>query len=685
MERGVRETSDAGQVDSQFRAFAETAPDAIVTGDMDDRIAYVNPAAERLFGYPAAFMVGRSLTLLMPERLHGVHHAAYMRHVATGEGELIGTTVEVTASCADGREFPIELSLGSTGTGRQRTLTAVIRDITVRRRQERHLRAQLAVTAVLAESRSAAETGESIVKELTCALGWDVGVLWLLDSDGTLRVRHVWQADPGATREFVRASMALALAPGSGLPGWALEAGRPVWLDDLEASPVFRRLDGARASGLRGGVCLPLLTEGRGLGALECFTREAAPGDDNLRDLLMTVASQAGEYLRRRETEERLDEARQRFANAFLHAPIGMALLDAGGAWMDVNPALCRITGRAREDLLQGAVCDIVGPEDTGALASLLARVAAGEHDEDDSDDTEFRFVQATGDTVWVRMGVSLVREPSGGYLIAQIEDVTAARRLAELRERTAVELQRSNAELEAFAHIAAHDLRTPLQTITGFAELLERRYGGALGPEGQQFVRMILESAEGSSRLLTRLLSYARAGGAETERMPVDPRPVVEEVLVGLASEVEVRDAQVTVGDFPRVVADRIQLAQVFQNLLANALKFTPPERRPEVEILGRRDGDMVRVDVSDNGIGVAPEEAGEVFAMFRRGAGGVGYEGTGIGLAVAAKVVSGHGGRLWVDARPGGGSVFSFTLPADDGEAGSGDQATSRRAART
>ncbi len=255
MDRGVEETSDAGQGESQFRAFAETAPDAIVTGDVDDRIAYVNPAAEELFGYPAASMIGQPLTLLMPERLHGVHHAAYMGYVATGEGRLIGTTVEVTAACADGREFPIELSLGSAGTGQARTLTAVIRDITDRRRQERHLRAQLAVTAVLAESRSAAETGARIVEELTRALGWDVGLLWLLDGDGELRVRHAWQADPSATQEFVRASTASALAPGSGLPGWALEAGRPVWLDDLGASSVFRRLDGARASGLRGGGC----------------------------------------------------------------------------------------------------------------------------------------------------------------------------------------------------------------------------------------------------------------------------------------------------------------------------------------------------------------------------------------------------------------------------------------------
>jgi PAS domain S-box-containing protein len=661
MVRPATEETD-GPGEAQFRALAETTPDAIVTGDVANAITYVNPAAERLFGYRSADMVGRSLSLLMPDRLRDAHHAAYARYVETGKGELIGTTLEVIGLRADGSEFPIELSLGSAGAADDRTLFAVIRDLTVRQRRERHLAAQLAVTAVLAEPHSAAETGARIVEQLTRALGWDVGILWLREGDGLLRVRHVWQADPAATAAFARASEALTLAEGDGLPGSALAGRSPVWLEDIAEASDFRRAEPARASGLRGAVCLPLLTDDGGMGALECFTCEKAPGDDDLRDLLMTVASQAGEHLRRRAAEEHLDEARTRFTNAFVHAPIGMALLDAHGRWSDVNPALCRITGRAREALLSRAVEEVVHPEDRPALAAFLERALRDEPGED----VELRVAREDADAVWVRVGLSLVRQHGERYLIAQIQDVTAARHVAELRERTAVELQRSNAELEAFAHIAAHDLRTPLQTITGFAKLLQRRYGPGLDAEGRDFVRMVLESAESSNALLAKLLSYARAGGAAVERVAVDPRVVLEQVLVGLGAEIDAREARVTIAELPAVMADPVQLAQVLQNLLANAIKFTPRERRPEVEVTGTGAGDMVRLSVADRGIGVAPEEAGEVFGMFRRGASGVRYEGSGIGLAVAAKVVAAHGGRLWVDARPGGGSVFSLTLPA-------------------
>ena len=538
----VTDAEDTGLGESRFRALAQTAPDAIVTGDAENRILYVNPAAERLFGHPASELVGRPLTALMPERLRRAHESGYRRYIATGHGRLIGGTVEVIGLRSDGREFPIELSLGAAGDGAERILTAVIRDLTERRRRERHLAAQLAVTAVLAEPGSAAETGARIVQALTGALGWDLGVLWLLDEEGCARAHHVWQADPAATADFARASEELRLGPGRGLVGAALAARRPLWLDDFGAAPDFPRLDAARASGLRAGVCLPLVPDDRPFGALECWTAQALPVDDELRDALVTVASQVGEHLRRRETEARLQEADARFA----------------------------------------------------------------------------------------------------------------------------AELERSNAELEAFAHVAAHDLRTPLQTIAGFTQLLERRYGTALPPEGQEFLRMILTSAANSGQMLTRLLDYARAGGAEGERGPVDPKAAVDAALLALDAEIDARGARVVVGELAPVVADPTRLGQVFQNLLANALKFTPQGRRPEVVVTAERDDDTVRFSVADRGMGVAPEEAEALFGMFRRGAGREGRDGTGIGLAVCAKVIAGHGGRIWAEPRAGGGSVFSFTLPA-------------------
>ena len=301
--------------DSQFRALADTAPDAIITGDAAGTIAYVNAAAARLFAHQPADMIGAPITMLIPERLRDAHRAGLSRFVRTGRGRIVGTTVELAAVRADGHEFPIELSLGTTGEGPARILTAVIRDLTDRRRRERHLAAQLAVTTVLAGPQSAAETAPRIVEELTRALGWDVGMLWLLEQDSRLRLRHAWQLDVEATKDLTRVSAEFELEAGQGLPGLTLAAGAPVWHDDIGTAEGFLRADEARVAGLHSSICLPLMAGGRVLGVIECFARERMPVDDRLRDLLMTVASQVGEHLQRLEAQERLEEARARFTN----------------------------------------------------------------------------------------------------------------------------------------------------------------------------------------------------------------------------------------------------------------------------------------------------------------------------------------------------------------------------------
>ena len=201
---------------------------------------------------------------------------------------------------------------------------------------------------------------------------------------------------------------------------------------------------------------------------------------------------------------------------------------------------------------------------------------------------------------------------------------------------------------------------------IAGFAELLKRRCGERLGDEGREFLGLIIDSAKASDHLLSNLLSYARAGAFAPPTELVDTRGMVEGVMVALRSDIDARDAQVEVGDLAPVVADRVQLAQAFQNLIGNAIKYVPDDRRPQVRITSRREGSVERFSVADNGVGVQPEEAAGLFEMFGRGTHDTPYEGSGIGLAVCAKIVRRHGGRLEVAAGPDGGSVFSFTLPA-------------------
>lgn len=238
-----------------------------------------------------------------------------------------------------------------------------------------------------------------------------------------------------------------------------------------------------------------------------------------------------------------------------------------------------------------------------------------------------------------------------------------------ELARRTE-DAARAEADLRRFASVAAHDLAEPLRTIGGFAALLASRYEGRLDASADDFLRHIVDGTRRMQHLLDGLSAYARAERDTTAHEPVELGPVVRRVVRDLDTLIEESHATVLVDDLPTVCGDRVQLEQLFQNLLANALKFHGGEP-PYVEVAAERNGCGWCVTVADRGPGVPEEERETVFAMFARGGAGGGEAarppGGGIGLAVCAKVVANHGGRIWVEPNPGGGSAFRFTLPGE------------------
>ncbi|MDQ4049687.1 MAG: ATP-binding protein, partial [Actinomycetota bacterium] len=237
---------------------------------------------------------------------------------------------------------------------------------------------------------------------------------------------------------------------------------------------------------------------------------------------------------------------------------------------------------------------------------------------------------------------------------------------MADSLEGGQAELERSNRELEQFASVTSHDLQAPLSTISMYAELLERRHGADLDG-GTSLIEGIRGATQQARSLIRDLLEYSRAGRGRLRAEPVALDKVVEQALEAVAANVREAGARVTVGPLPVVLAERTNLCRVFQNLVSNAVKFTDG-RAPEVEIGAERDGDEWRLWVSDNGIGMDPEGAERIFEPFQRMHGEEDFPGTGIGLAVCARIVEQHGGRIWVNTTPGRGSVFSFTLPAQE-----------------
>ncbi|MBI2382886.1 MAG: CHASE domain-containing protein [Gammaproteobacteria bacterium] len=227
-------------------------------------------------------------------------------------------------------------------------------------------------------------------------------------------------------------------------------------------------------------------------------------------------------------------------------------------------------------------------------------------------------------------------------------------------------ELSATNRELEQFAYVASHDLQAPLRTVSGFAGLLQRRYGDRLDEQGREFIKAMVGGAKDMQSLIEDLLAFSRVNAERMTRETIGAADAVRRALDALAADVAAAQAEVTVGELPTLDADPRLLTQLFQNLLANGIKFQPRGRRPRLSVTAQRAGAHWHFEVRDNGIGIPPEQLGQLFLMFKRLHRHEDYPGTGIGLALCKKIVQVHGGRIWAESAVDHGTAVHFTLPA-------------------
>jgi two-component system sensor histidine kinase/response regulator len=295
----------------------------------------------------------------------------------------------------------------------------------------------------------------------------------------------------------------------------------------------------------------------------------------------------------------------------------------------------------------------------------------------------------ATSSTIVVQMSAAFVDKRdrvhgleggADGYLTEPIQPdellatVKAFVRLRQTEEklqhmndelsRQAVELRRSNEDLQQFAYVASHDLQEPLRTVINYAQLLSRRYQGKLDANADEFIDYVRAGATQMQELITDLLAFSQV---QTKGQPfamTDCEEVLARVLLGLQAQIEETRAVVTHDLLPTVFADATQLGQVLQNLLSNALKFHG-KQPPRVHVSAQSDGKQWVFAVRDQGIGLDPQFAERIFVIFQRLHSRSEFPGTGIGLAICKKIIERHGGRIWVKSEPGTGSTFYFTLP--------------------
>ncbi len=257
-------------------------------------------------------------------------------------------------------------------------------------------------------------------------------------------------------------------------------------------------------------------------------------------------------------------------------------------------------------------------------------------------------------------------RRMADGATVCIRVDITELKNQEEAIAAHSRELERSNQELEQFAYVASHDLQEPLRMVGSYCQLLQRRYRGKLDADADEFIGYAVEGATRMQRMINDLLAYSRVGRRENPFAPIDTDALVATALDNLRAAIEESGARIRIGKLPAVTGDRTQLAQLFQNLIGNAVKFRG-EAPVEVSIDAAPEGDGYRFTVADNGIGIEKDYLDKIFLIFQRLHDRSKYPGTGIGLAICKKVVERHGERIWVESEPGKGSRFIFTLPSD------------------
>jgi light-regulated signal transduction histidine kinase (bacteriophytochrome) len=281
----------------------------------------------------------------------------------------------------------------------------------------------------------------------------------------------------------------------------------------------------------------------------------------------------------------------------------------------------------------------------------------------------EFRIITRDRQEKWIS-AIGTKVEFLGEMLgLISFRDVTERNRQeAELR-KTLEDLKRSNAELEQFAYIASHDLQEPLRMISSYMELLAEDYKGKLGAEADEFIEYAMDGAKRMQGMIEALLEYSRVGTRGNPFEPTDCDNVLHQVMDNLQLAIEESGAVVTHDPLPTVMADGIQLVQLLQNLISNAIKFRNTAL-PRIHISARKQGKEWIFLVKDNGIGIDPVYKDRIFVIFQRLHDREEYPGIGIGLSVCKRIVERHGGRIWVESTLGDGATFYFTIPEKRGE---------------
>ncbi len=712
------------------RIIAETASDAIITIDPNSTILFVNRAAERIFGYSTEEMVGASLTMLMPEYLRHLHREGLKNYMATGHKHISWNAVELPGLHKSGNEITLELSFSEFNKNGERFFTGIARDISKRKQDERRLDLQHSVSDILANAGNVGDAAPKLLQTICRNLDWQVADFWLVDkNDNLLHLISNWR-DKSVTHaeEFEATNRNARFPPGPSFPGKIWLEREPIWVADF-GSAHFARSPMAARGNLHCAYGFPILLGDEVFGVIELFSLERRDADPLILDTLVSIGSQIGQFIDRKNNEHRLvsalagaEEAKLEAENLTERLSALQRMTDAALARYSVDEVIAESLNRVREVLNVDTVAILLlekegdelvawaaqGLEEEVELgvripvgAGFAGRIAAENKPrivtDVDHADVYNPLLRKKG--IKSLLGVPLLIEgrPIGVLHVGKLETTNFSEedvRLLELAgDRIALAIENARlheeqisalAEAEAankakdeFLTILSHELRTPLTPIIGWIHMMQN---GILPQSDISKVLAVMNrNAYSLKRLINDLLDMSAilSGKMRIEKTDVSVASVLEESVETMAqyardSKVQLKFRRADETSEAIVTGDRNRLNQAFCNILHNAIKFSGPGG--QVEVMLESNVDDVVVRISDQGEGIPDAFLPHVFERFRQADGSRTrvYGGLGLGLALVKSFVEAHGGTI--EAASAGeqqGSTFVVKLPRQRTEA--------------
>lgn len=336
---------------------------------------------------------------------------------------------------------------------------------------------------------------------------------------------------------------------------------------------------------------------------------------------------------------------------------------DLNGIIMSWNTAAERLFGYTAAEAIGRSITMLIPADRLGEEPAILERLGRGER----VDHFETIRMRKDGSLLNISLTISPVKDASGRVVGASkiARDITERVRKDEALGEANRALRQANADLQQFAYSASHDLQEPLRMVRAYSELLNKKFADKLGPAGEEYLRHTVQAAIRMQNLLKDLRIYTQISTAANEPAEeIDAGEVLRNTLQGLGVAISESGASIEATALPRVRMHEFQLEQVFQNLIANSIRYRK-DLPPRIKISAVLQDNNYVFSVQDNGIGIEPQFREQIFGIFKRLHSGAEYPGTGMGLAICQRIVERGGGRIWVDSEPGQGSTFRFTVP--------------------